>query len=106
LTGEEISSGFSVEFERGISVSIMGIDGTWRRECTMEEVSESGAKLQIESSIKGLPLKEFFLILSSTGLAFRRCEIGWINGDHIGAKFVKQVADKKKHRRPRTAAEA
>jgi len=27
-----------VEFERGIRVHIMGIDGTWRRECLMHDV--------------------------------------------------------------------
>jgi hypothetical protein len=29
-----------VIFERGIAAQMMGIDGTWRRDCTMEDVSE------------------------------------------------------------------
>jgi hypothetical protein len=45
-------------------------------------------KLTIPGSIEGLNLKEFFLLLSSTGLAYRRCELAWVNGDQIGAKFV------------------
>ena len=106
MTTAQPGSDFSVIFERGITVCIMGIDGTWRRECTMQEVSDSGAKLRIESSINGLHLKEFFLVLSSTGLAFRRCEIDWVNGDQIGAKFVKQVIEKKKPKRLKTEAEA
>ena len=51
---------------------IMGIDGTWRRQCKLDDVSATGAKLTVEGSIEGLSLKEFFLLLSSTGLAYRR----------------------------------
>ncbi len=87
-----------VVFERGIAAQMMGIDGTWRRECTMEDVSESGAKLTIDGSIEGLHLKEFFLLLSSTGLAYRRCELAWVNGDQIGVNFLK-LGDKKKKAR-------
>jgi|SRR6478609_5763211 hypothetical protein len=70
-----------VTFESVVPVQIMAIDGTWRRACTLKAVSETGATLLIERSIEGLNLKEFFLLLSSTGLAFRRCELDWINGD-------------------------
>ncbi|QAU43966.1 PilZ domain-containing protein [Bradyrhizobium guangzhouense] len=87
-----------VVFERGVLAQMMGIDGTWRRECTMEDVSESGAKLTIDGSVEGLHLKEFFLVLSSTGLAYRRCELAWVNGDQIGVNFLK-VGDKKKKAR-------
>ncbi|TFV77281.1 PilZ domain-containing protein [Bradyrhizobium frederickii] len=87
-----------VIFERGIPAQMMGIDGTWRRECTMEDVSDSGAKLTIDGSVEGLHLKEFFLLLSSTGLAYRRCELAWVNGDQIGVNFLK-VGDKKKKAR-------
>jgi hypothetical protein len=57
-----------VVFERGYNAQLMGIDGTWRRACKVEDISDTGAKLSVESSIDGLPLKEFFLVLSSTGL--------------------------------------
>jgi hypothetical protein len=87
-----------VVFERGIPAQMMGIDGTWRRDCTMEDVSESGAKLTIDGSVEGLHLKEFFLLLSSTGLAYRRCELAWVNGDQIGVNFLK-LGDKKKKSR-------
>lgn len=80
-----------VKFERGIDAYLMAIDGTWRLDCLMEDVSETGAKLTIKGSIEGLQLKEFFLLLSSTGLAYRRCELAWVNGDHIGARFVTQA---------------
>ena len=75
----------------------MGIDGTWRRACTLEDVSETGAKLTVATSVEGLHLTEFFLLLSSTGLAYRRCELGWVNGDQIGVNFLKPGDKKKKN---------
>jgi PilZ domain-containing protein len=77
-----------VSFERGYRAQIMGIDGTWRRDCTMLDVSASGVQLHVKESIAGLDLKEFFLLLSSTGLAYRRCELARIDGEHIGARFL------------------
>jgi PilZ domain len=77
-----------VDFERGIPVYMMGIDGTWRRDCMMIDVSQTGARLLIEGSLEGLDLKEFFLLLSSTGLAYRRCELVRVAGDQIGVAFL------------------
>ena len=76
-----------VTFERAYGAQMMAIDGTWRRPCTIEDISDTGAKLAVESTIDGLALKEFFLLLSSTGLAFRRCELAWVNGDRLGVIF-------------------
>ena len=45
--GTERRKGERVTFERGYSAHMMGIDGTWRRNCTMEDVSEIGAKLTV-----------------------------------------------------------
>ena len=84
-----------VVFEHGVHAYVMGIDGTWRRDCSMEDVSESGAKLTIEGSVEGLHLTEFFLRLSSTGLAYRRCELAWVIGHQIGAKFITRSKKKK-----------
>ena len=98
----ERRKGERVVFERGIDAHMMGIDGTWRRDCKMEDVSETGAKLTVEGSVVGLHLKEFFLLLSSTGLAYRRCELAWVNGDQSGVNFLKQ-ADKKKKSGRRSA---
>jgi hypothetical protein len=76
--------------ERGHPTQMMAIDGTWRRDCMMEDVSEGGAKLTVEGSVEGLHLKEFFLLLSSTGLAYRRCELAWVNGDQLGVIFLER----------------
>lgn len=54
----------------------MAIDGTWQRPCTMQDVSETGAKLTVGSSIEGLPLTKLFLVLSTLGKAYRRCQLG------------------------------
>jgi len=85
-----------VEFERGIPVYIMGIDGTWRRNSIMIDVSQTGARLCVEGSLEGLDLKEFFLLLSSTGLAYRRCRMVRLAGDQIGVEFLTTKKNVKK----------
>src|SRR3974390_1058092 len=85
-----------VNFDRGVPVYVMGIDGTWRRECTMHDVSHTGARLRVEGSLEGLDLKEFFLLLSSTGLAYRRCQLVRLAGDEIGVKFLAREKKPKK----------
>ena len=78
-----------VVFERGFAANMMAIDGTWQRPCTMQDVSETGAKLTVGGSIEGLRLKEFFLVLSTVGKAYRRCQLAWVNGDQVGVNFIK-----------------
>lgn len=58
----------------------------------MLDASETGARLSLgEGTLNGLDSKEFFLLLSSVGNAFRRCELAWVNGNEFGAQFVQQV---------------
>ena len=83
--------GKRVAFEHPVSAQLMAIDGTWRRECSVYDVSDEGAKLAVGSSIEGLQLTEFFLVLSSTGLAYRHCKLAWVNGDQIGVTFLKRA---------------
>ncbi|HLH87741.1 MAG TPA: PilZ domain-containing protein [Xanthobacteraceae bacterium] len=78
-----------VPFDRGYMARIMAIDGTWQRECRIGDVSETGAKLYIRDSVEGIDTKEFFLVLSPTGNAHRRCQRVWINGDEIGVTFLR-----------------
>jgi len=89
-----------VTFEHRLAVQLMAIDGTWRRSCHLKDVSEIGATLQIESSIEGLSLKEFFLLLSSTGLAYRRCQLDRVNGDELEISFLRQKSTTKKATKP------
>jgi hypothetical protein len=84
-----------VVFQKGFEAHMMAIDGTWRRSCVRKDVSEDGARLIMGSSIEGLLLKEFFLLLSSSGLAYRRCALAWVNGDQIGVRFIKKAEGRK-----------
>ena len=85
-----------VTLSRGYDVCIMGIDGTWRRDCLLQAISDTDAQLTVEGSIQGLNLKEFFLLLSSTGLAYRRCELIRVNGTDMDVQFLKTKGRKKK----------
>lgn len=100
----ERRKGERITFERGVTASIMALDGSWRRDCTIEDMSESGARLGVSGSLEGLSLKEFFLLLSSTGLAYRRCEIAWQTNDQIGVAFRIPNMKKKAGRRNGHAA--
>jgi hypothetical protein len=94
MTGENRKSN-RVRFEHFCSpVNIVAIDGTWRRECLLRDVSATGAQLEIDGTTDVFQAKEFFLVLSSTGSAFRRCELVWINGLTVRVRFI--VENKKK----------
>jgi hypothetical protein len=84
-----------VNFERGIDVNMISIDGTWRRACKMIDVSETGAGLLVQDTIEGLQLKEFFLVLSANGKVFRRCELIRVNCDQLGVQFLKGTTQRK-----------
>jgi hypothetical protein len=84
-----------VQFENPYPANLMGVDGTWRRSCVLLDVSQNGAKLQVEGSPEVLRAREFFLLLSSTGLAFRRCELVWVDGTQVGVKFTSADKNKK-----------
>lgn len=86
-----------VRFDHRHHVTLMGVDGTWRRSCLLLDASESGAKLEIEEPADVLQSKEFFLVLSSTGLAFRRCEMIWVDGSQVGVKFIEHDKSKRPH---------
>ena len=86
----------AVAFERPLPANLMAIDGTWRRFCIVKEVSDRGAILELESSVQGLSLNEFFLVLSSRGLAYRRCELEKMNGAEMEVRFLRQKDRKKR----------
>ena len=84
-----------VELEHAHTVNLMGADGTWRRSCKLLDISDTGAKLAVEGPVNVLQAREFFLLLSSTGLAFRRCELIWIDGEQAGVRFIAKGPKKK-----------
>ncbi|MGH6677643.1 MAG: PilZ domain-containing protein, partial [Bradyrhizobium sp.] len=67
-----------------------------RRDCQLNAISDNDAMLTVEGSIQGLNLKEFFLLLSSTGLAYRRCELVRVNGSEMDIQFLKGRNKKKR----------
>lgn len=85
-----------VQFQRAFPVNLMGVDGTWRRACELLDVSSTGARIEIEGTTEVLQAKEFFLVLSSTGLAFRRCELVWLDGSVAGIRFLINTKPEKK----------
>ena len=62
----------------------------------MLDASDTGARLSIDGSIEGLAFREFFLVLSTVGKAYRRCELAWVNGNEAGVHFIKATGKKKK----------
>lgn len=97
---EENQEGPRVIFEHPVPAQVMAIDGTWRRPCSLRAVSDTGATLEVEGSIQGLALKEFFLLLSSTGLAFRRCRLDRVDGDELEVSFLRQRYKTKQEKEP------
>jgi hypothetical protein len=95
----ELKGTDQVVFESGFKARIMGIDGTWWRECYIEVISQSGAKITVDGSVENLKLNEFFLMLSTVGNAHRKCELVYVKGDEIGVRFL-QKAEGKRRARP------
>ncbi|QPF87757.1 PilZ domain-containing protein [Bradyrhizobium genosp. L] len=86
-----------VRLEHRHPVNLMGVDGTWRRGCVLLDISQSGARLEVDGTLDVLKAQEFFLILSSRGLAFRRCELIRVDGMEVGVRFIEE---KRKKGRP------
>jgi len=85
-----------VSFSHGLAAQMVAVDGTWHRKCTLLDISNTGARLNVEESFDGLNLKEFFLQLSTTGLVFRRCGLIRVNGSEIGVSFTAESASRGK----------
>ena len=63
-------------------------DPSTRCNCTLWDVSESGARIILTKDIE-LP-KHFNLLLSLTGASCRYCEVIWREGLSVGVKFLKK----------------
>lgn len=55
----ELRKSRRVVFERGYDAHMMAIDGTWRRPCKVQDISDTGAKLGVEgfdrrSAVEGI----------------------------------------------------
>jgi hypothetical protein len=95
-----------VGFDMGYPARIVAIDGTWCRDCYLENISQTGAKIFLQGSVEGLNLKEFFLALSRTGTAFRRCRMVWLTGETMGVSFAVSKPDQNAARRRKAEPDA
>jgi hypothetical protein len=80
-----------VQFHRAYPAKVMGVDGTWHRPCELHDVSSTGARITIEGTTDVLTAREFFLVLSSNGLAFRRCEMVWLAAQPLASVSLKRL---------------
>lgn len=64
-------------------------DSSPAKSCTVADVSETGARIELESPDQ-LP-KEFWLLLSRDGKVRRRCQVVWQAGEQVGARYMVPV---------------
>jgi hypothetical protein len=69
--------------------SILLEDDPAPRSCAIADISESGAKVTLDSA-EELP-EQFILLLTSTGSARRLCQVVWRTGATVGVKFVRDI---------------
>jgi hypothetical protein len=69
-----------VTFGRGYDVCIVGIDGTWRRDCLRKTVSDNDAVLTVEGFRPGSQPEGILSPVVLHGFAYRRCELVRVNG--------------------------
>ena len=89
------TKGYAVQATLGQVVNNRAPTANAQSVTTNEDNAASGT-LTVEGSIQGLNLKEFFLLLSSTGLAYRRCELVRVNGTEMDIRFLRGKHAKKK----------
>jgi hypothetical protein len=102
---ERRARGTRITFERPLEANLMAIDGTWRRDCLLIDVSETGARIEVEGPAAGLT--EFFLMLSTFGSpVFRRCKREWVDGSVMGVTFHSSAIGEKPVAQTRHQAQA
>jgi len=60
------------------------------RNCTLVDVSEGGARLELVTP-EDLP-PEFSLVLIEDASHVRRCRVAWRNGQEVGVRYVEPFA--------------
>jgi hypothetical protein len=83
-----------VQFQQadGIDVCIVSVDGVWRREGRLLDISESGVLLSCTGSLQGLDLRTFLLEFRPKRMASRLCAVVRIEAGRIAARFIKETA--------------
>jgi hypothetical protein len=70
------------------AAKIITMDNTSVVDCTVRNMSETGAQLVIEKSVKMPDEFQFFL---ANGDTVRDAELAWHRGDRVGVKFKGEV---------------
>ena len=65
---------------------ILDVNGTARADCTVADISETGAKL-VTAQADRLP-DQFLLALSVAGRVSRKCQVVWRTGGKVGVRFT------------------
>jgi hypothetical protein len=92
----ERRAAFRVPFQEGYPAKIVAVDGSWQRPCFALDISQSGAKLDVDGTLGLGPSDEFFLVLSNFGTAHRKCRKVWLNGSLVGVNFLTKNRRKKR----------
>jgi hypothetical protein len=69
----------------------MALDGEKLHGCVLSDISDSGARLDVEDS-SALP-ERFMLLLSGTGSARRKCRVIWRAPAQVGVAFEHRLTD-------------
>lgn len=81
--------GKRVGFYQGFAANVTAMDGTWSVPCRVEDISHTGAKLNILGRINPrMDTEEFFIVMSGNGRVSRRGKIIWKKHSRIGIEFL------------------
>jgi len=69
----------------------MALDNEKLHGCVLSDVSDTGARLDVEDSA-AVP-EHFMLLLSGTGSARRSCRVVWRQPGHVGVAFERRLSD-------------
>lgn len=75
-----------VHFQHLQTAQLVAADGSWRRPCTLSDISSSGAQFEIDEG--ALKDRNFFLVFAASGAVLRRCEVVRVVGSTVGVRFV------------------
>lgn len=87
-----------VQFEHKHLVNLMGVDRTWRQTLTLLDASESRRQARGRTLPTPPRQKKTFSWFYPPPMAFRRCELVWVNGPHVGVRFITEKTNKKNTR--------
>ena len=85
-----------VRLENKYPVNLMGVDGTWRRSCVLVDVSVTGARLEVDGSLKSSRLRNFSSFYRPR--AWRSGDVSW-----SGSTDPKSASDSLWTRKPKDA---